>query len=158
MTRTTAGIAALIAAVVIGLLIYSSERGTPEPPPAPRAARPVPPAPPPPYEYADPAGENRLESGQRVVFSEEDLAPGQRVVLHLVAPPPPDDVAALSVRLLSVDGRQLESEAVIVGDDRDTARFEFDAEFLSRGGRYLVEMKTSERTHFPLRRYVIEVR
>jgi hypothetical protein len=168
MKRTSAGVAALIAAAVIGLLLFSREDRTPEteppPEPSPSPSQEAPHAPPEPatasaaFEYADPAGENRLASGERVVFSEGDLAPGQPVVLHLLVPAPPGDVEALSVRLLSVDGRQLETEAVIVGNDRDAARLEFDAAFLSRSGRYLVEMKTKERTHLPLRRYVVEVR
>jgi len=161
MKRASVGLAALIAAVAIGLLIFSREDREPvsEKTEAPAAAAQAPaastPSGPP---RADPAGENRVESGETVVFSETDLAAGQPVVVYLLMPEPPPDVGALSVRLLSVDGRQLETEAVVAAGDRGAARLEFDAAFLSRSGRYLVELKTKEKTHFPLRRYVIEVR
>ncbi len=51
----------------------------------------------------------------------------------------------------------LEIRGALHEADRRSARFELQADWLSPG-RYIIEMKTTERTHFPLRRYVLEVR
>ena len=61
------------------------------------------------------------------------------------------------VRLIGPDGRVLETVGALDTDDRRSARVEIDPAFL-RPGRYVVEMKTTERSHFPLRRYALEVR
>ena len=57
-----------------------------------------------------------------------------------------------------VEGRApLQIAGAIRGEDRRVARVEIPAGWLSPG-RYIVEVRTTERTHFPIRRYPFAVR
>ena len=71
---------------------------------------------------------------------------------------PTSPAGPLPVRILAADGRILETAAAVYGDDPTRASVEIEADWLGSPGRYIVEIKTKERTHFPLRRYAIEVR
>ena len=44
------------------------------------------------------------------------------------------------------------------GQARGTTLVDVDTGWLRPSGRYLIEVKTLERSHFPLRRYALEVR
>lgn len=61
------------------------------------------------------------------------------------------------VRIVMEDGRTLETTASPAADDASGVRLEIDPDRLGPG-RHLIEVKTAEKTHFPLRRYVLEVR
>ena len=65
-------------------------------------------------------------------------------------------VEAWRCRVYAPDGRALQIEGVL-GADRLDARVETDPNFLARG-RYVVEIQTTEQSHFPIRRYAVEVR
>jgi len=71
----------------------------------------------------------------------------------------PSDLGAIPGRLLRLDGslgpRAL--EAVVAASGEQHASVELPADWLPPG-RYLVELRTRERTHLPLRRYLVEVR
>jgi hypothetical protein len=47
--------------------------------------------------------------------------------------------------------------AEVPGPDRTIASVALEVEWLSPGS-YLIELQTTERTHMPLRRYLLEIR
>ncbi|HXK24756.1 MAG TPA: hypothetical protein VMS55_18945 [Myxococcota bacterium] len=127
----------------------------PAPAAAPAAALAASPAP-----VAQPAtsDELRVASGQTIAIEASTLEPGRPVVLHLVLGEPSRSDDPRPVRILDAEdgSRNLEAKAVLE-DGRSEARFEIDPTFL-HPGRYIVEVKTTEASFFPLRRYVLEVR
>lgn len=78
-----------------------------------------------------------------------------RVSLGLAEPSA--DADPRPVHLLSIDDERVFSTEGRLDGERSVATIEIDSEWL-RPGSYLVQMKTTERSHFPLRRYVIVVR
>jgi hypothetical protein len=60
------------------------------------------------------------------------------------------------VRLIGPGGFVRHGEGA-VGEGRASARYEIDPTWLAPG-RYIIEVKTTEPSHFPLRRYALEVR
>ena len=79
------------------------------------------------------------------------------MVLRLVLGEPSRSEEPRPVRVLSLDSRVFEGQGIL-GSDLADARFEIDPAFLATPGRYIVEVKTTEQSHFPLRRYALEVR
>jgi hypothetical protein len=128
-------------------------------------AEPSPAASPAPVAPAEPAapdvavvspGNVRIESSGEVAIDASSLQPGEPVVLHLVLGEASRTEDPRPVRILSPDHRVIEGQGALDGDRREV-RFEFDSAFL-RPGRYIVEVKTTEMSHLPLRRYAIQVR
>ena len=78
-----------------------------------------------------------------------------RVSLGL--PEPSADAEPRPVRLVSQPDHRILELAGALEADRRAATIEVDPGYL-QPGTYLVEMKTTERSHFPLRRYFIVVR
>jgi hypothetical protein len=154
-------IAALVSvAAVVGFAAaqWLWPRSAPAPePPAAAAPEPPPAAPPPATPVATQQGELRLTSGGRIAIEAAALEPGRPVVLLLDLGAPSRSDEPRPVRIASEDGRVLDAQGGLEGERQD-ARVEVDPEFLSRPGRYLVEVRTTEQSPFPLRRYVIEVR
>jgi hypothetical protein len=102
-----------------------------------------------PSQPLPPSGTLELE---RAAFSASEPV---RVSLGLAEPSA--DESPRPVRLISQpDHRILEIEGAL-GAGRTAATIEVDPDYLQPGS-YLVEVKTTERSHFPLRRYVIVVR
>jgi hypothetical protein len=66
------------------------------------------------------------------------------------------DAEPRPVRLMSQDQRALEIPGAL-DSDRTAATIELDPGYL-QPGTYLVEIETTEQSHFPLRRYFIIVR
>jgi hypothetical protein len=60
------------------------------------------------------------------------------------------------VRVVAPDGRLLHAEGSI-GENPGSVGLALDTAWLLPG-RYVIEVKTVERSHFPLRRYALEVR
>jgi hypothetical protein len=60
------------------------------------------------------------------------------------------------VRVVAPDGRLLHAEGSI-GANPGSVGLALDTAWLLPG-RYVIEVKTVERSHFPLRRYALEVR
>jgi hypothetical protein len=127
----------------------------PAPAAAPEAAAPA--APPGRLAVPDASGELRIATGETIQIDLASLAPGAPVVLRLDLGVPSLDDEPRPVHVLSEQGRMFEGQGIL-GMNRDDARFEIDPAFFSAPGRYIVEVKTTELTHFPLRRYAIEVR
>jgi hypothetical protein len=118
-------------------------------PPTPPEAAPEPP---------DPDLEGLvLRSGATLEIARASLSSDEPVIVNLLLPEPSRTSEPLAVRVLAFDGRTLETRGALHEADRRSARFELQADWLSPG-RYIIEMKTTERTHFPLRRYALEVR
>jgi hypothetical protein len=103
------------------------------------------------------SGGRSVASGETLVLEAASLPAGEALVVHLLLPEPPDGDAPHAVRVLALDGRQLETRARVLGGDRRGVALELDPTWLEPG-RYIVELETTEKTHFPLRRYVVEVR
>jgi hypothetical protein len=82
--------------------------------------------------------------------------PDEALEVDLLFPEPSASREPLPARILAPDGRLLELPAGVAADAR-RARIEIPAGWLAPG-RYIIELKTTERSHFPLRRYALEVR
>ena len=102
------------------------------------------------------ASTHQLVSGQAIEISIDPHRRSQPVAFSLSLAEASTDDEPRPVRLVASDGRILELDGT-VANDRMAASIEVPAEFLSPG-RYLVEVKTTEATHFPLLRYVVVVR
>ena len=105
----------------------------------------------------DASGELRIASGETIRIDAASLVPGEPVVLRLELGEPSQSEEPRPVHVLSEEGRMFEGQGSL-GSSRTDARFEIDPAFFSAPGRYIVEVKTTELTHFPLRRNAIEVR
>ena len=62
----------------------------------------------------------------------------------------------LSVRVVSLDGRRIETTAAPAAGSGSGLRLELEPEWL-RPGRYMIEVTTAEKIPLHLRRYVLEV-
>ena len=150
-----------IAAVVLGVAVLgfgavwltsgdSRDRGSrPKAPPVPITPR-----------AAGPVGW-KVVPGETVAISVAEIAGRGPVVIDLTLGEPSANDERLSGRILSLDPERQDRERAItgwiVGEDRGTARITIPSKWL-REDRYLVEIKTTEKSHFPLRRYKIDVR
>jgi hypothetical protein len=103
------------------------------------------------------ASEFSLNSGETLEVAAASLGTEEPVILRLSLPKPSRDSAPLPARVYAPDGRMVETLAAVVGADRRTATLELTPAWLTPG-RYVVEVRTTEHTHFPLRRYVLEIR
>lgn len=63
----------------------------------------------------------------------------------------------LSVRIVSVDGRVLDTSAQARNNTDDSVQIGVDKNWL-QPGRYMIQIKTAEKTALPLRRYVLEIK
>jgi predicted phage tail protein len=97
-----------------------------------------------------------LLSGKTLVVSRESLASGRPLVVQLQLSEPEASGAQLEGRIVT-EGRTHDLSATVAGEAADLAQVEIEADWLTPG-RYVIEIHTSERSHFPLRRYAIEVR
>ena len=79
------------------------------------------------------------------------------VSLSLSLAEPSADAAPRPVTVLSIKDQRVYTTEGHLDAERIVAAVEVPADFLEPG-TYLVQMKTTERTPFPLRRYVVEVR
>lgn len=98
-----------------------------------------------------------LRSGETIEVAAGALPSGRPVILDLQLAEPSKSADSLAGRILAEGRTPLEFEGVIQGEDRGRARVGVDGDWLSPG-RYIIEIETTERTHFPLRRYALEVR
>ena len=94
---------------------------------------------------------------ERASAGDNPIGPDRPVELALVLAEPAAGVAPLSLRILDGNGRELRLHANISGDDRMSASLKIEPGWLSPGA-YLIHLRTTERTHFPLRRYPFVVR
>lgn len=143
---------ALGLALLLGLWLRGRE-GSPEPP-GPAAEQVATPAQTPPVVAG--SGVSSLDSGGTLIVPPGSLPASGVLTLELHFPEPSADAEPRPVRVYAPDGRVLERQAPLADSERRGVRLEIPAEWLSPG-HYVVEIETTERTHFPLRRYVVEV-
>jgi hypothetical protein len=98
-----------------------------------------------------------LGLGEDREIAAADLPSGQPFLLSLTVPAVSDGVGELPVRLIAEDGRVLELMGAVAPDEREQASVPIEANWLNRPGRYIIEVKTTEKSHMPLRRYAIVV-
>jgi hypothetical protein len=150
--------AGVVLAVVAGYLLPSGDDEGAAPPVAAlpeRATNPVaqPPAAPP--AAPDPA--QPVDPSTTIQLSRDKFPESGPVSVSLRLHEPSADATPRPVRIVSVrDQRVLETEGRL-DDARSAATIEVDPEWL-QPGPYLVEVKTTESSPLPLRRYVIVVR
>jgi hypothetical protein len=99
---------------------------------------------------------NRITEGGRLSIDATSLRDGDVLALGLGLPEEAQGEEPLSVRIVSVDGRRLETTAVPAAGSESGLRLEIDPKWLAPGS-YMIEVRTAEKTHFPIRRYVLEV-
>jgi len=97
-----------------------------------------------------------IEPGERLRILAADLEPGQALEVGLVLPVRHETEDPLDARLIDQGGRTYETRAVLTGSGGDYARLAVPPEWLAPGG-YLIELRVREKTHLPLRRYVLVV-
>jgi hypothetical protein len=102
------------------------------------------------------AGELPLASGEAVTLEAAALEAGTPVALRVFLGEPSKTAEPLAVRVYAADGRANRTQGLLGGDRLD-ARVEIDPAWLAPG-RNIVEVVTTERSHFPMRRYAIELR
>lgn len=154
---TRIALVALAAAAGLALSLVTSDRWRRLAPEGAAVVAPAVVAPEPPRALPPSVpGELRIASNETIQLEAASLVPGRPVVLRLVLGEPSRSQEPRPVRVVSTDSRVFEGQGIL-GEGLADARFEIDPAFLVPG-RYIVEVKTTEQSHFPLRRYVVEVR
>jgi hypothetical protein len=147
----------VLVAAIVGFVaaqwLWPRSQPAPVSPPVAQPAATQPSGPPAPLVSPD---DVRIEPGNEVAIDSKTLEAGKPVVLHLVLAEASRTEEPRPVRVLSPEGQAVEGKGTL-DDGRLEVRFEFDSAFL-RPGRYIVEVKTTEMSHLPLRRYAINVR
>jgi hypothetical protein len=105
------------------------------------------------------AGEapTRLAMGALLRLDSGALPLADDLALALELPDEARGAGPRDVRVLAPDGRVLQTRATPLPGAGSGVQLEIDPAWL-RPGRYLIEVQTAEQTHFPLRRYVLEIR
>jgi len=168
MDRRVRALLLVAGAIALAVMILGRSRSpAPEPqPPAlpetppvvgitPEAEPPLPPTLDPPVPFVRGAGPHPIESGRTVGIAAGDLPSDTPLLLDLRLPAeliPPEP----ALRVIAADGRVLET-VVQRGERADELRLPLDPAWLLPG-RYVIEVRTLERSHFPLRRFALEVR
>jgi hypothetical protein len=99
-------------------------------------------------------GPVRVESGETVAIEAQGLTGDAPVALELALP---EGVSAKSGRIVLPGLEQVRLDEDVAGQSGSVA-LALPVEQLREPGRYLVEIRTDERSPLPLRRYAIEVR
>jgi hypothetical protein len=101
---------------------------------------------------------HRIAEGGRLSLPVSDLPHNGSFALALDLPDAARGSNARPVRIVSEDGsRTLELDAAPLAGSETGVALLIDPSWLTPD-RYLIEVTTAETTHFPLRRYVLEVR
>jgi len=123
----------------------------------PGGAPEAPASPTPPGPAKQPAADFRIPDRGRLSLEAKDLPASGSVAIALDLPDEARGAEARSVQVASTDGRALQTVATIEPGEGSGVRIQLDAAWLAPG-RYMIQVETNEKTHFPLRRYVLEVR
>lgn len=153
-------------AIALAVLLLGRSRGPqpasepppPEPPPVvhidPEPGPPKPPTVDPPVPFVTGAGPHPIEKGRTLGIEAADL-PQTPLLLDLRIPAdviPPEPL----VKVTAPDGRVLETLGSAT-DPADGLRLAIDPAWLTPG-RYVIEVRTLDRSHLPLRRFALLVR
>jgi len=141
-------VVAAAAAALVGWLAGSSWAGRPEPVAAggsgPEAAR------------SAVAG-LRIEAGGRLSLERGELPRGRPLLLALAVSDEGRGTSLRTVRVVSTDGRRVDTTAVPLPGRGSGLQLGIDPDFLSPG-RYLIEVDTVSSSPLRLQRFVLEVR
>jgi hypothetical protein len=107
-------------------------------------------------QVAPPAPAQHIAAGGRLSTDAASLRDGEVLAVGLGLTDEARGGEPLSVRIVSVDGRRMETTAAPAVGSGSGLRLEIDPEWLTPG-RYMIEVRTAEKTHLPLSRYVLEV-
>jgi hypothetical protein len=119
----------------------------PETSPSPPAAKPP----------ETPEAGHRISEHGRLALETGDLPIDGPLVLALDLPDEARGSEPRPVVIASEDGRRLETMSAIAPGPGTGVHLEIDSIWLEPG-RYMISVKTAEPSHFPLRRYVLEIR
>ena len=154
MTGRRIALVLVLAGALAAFALWATRQEQPAPPvPEPPPAAVIPPAP---VEIPPLPEQPRIESGATLWIDSRKLDRSKPLTVELVLSEPSRTDEPLAVRFL-VDNGAPHVGTGLLSTDRTSARFEIDPAWLEPG-RYVVEVKTTEQSHFPLRRYAIEVR
>ena len=153
-----AGIGAL-AVVAIGIWLAASDSQEPaEPAPAvPALAKRAPKPAPSVVAPAVAAPELRIPENGRLILALDALPSDGPLALGLDLSEEARGIGDRTVRIISTDGRRLDTTARQLPGRDSGLRLEIDPSFLS-AGRYLIEVDTEEKHALQLRRYVLELK
>ncbi len=104
-----------------------------------------------------PSEPHAIAPTQTLVLERSAFPSSGPVRVSLELPETSADAEPRPVRLVSQPDHRILELSGSLESDRSAATIEIDSNYLEPG-TYLVEMKTTERSHFPLRRYFIHVR
>lgn len=100
--------------------------------------------------------DHRIAENGRLTLDASALPSDRALSLALEMPDEARGAEPRPVRVVSVDGREIETTAHPSPGSGSGVEVDIDPVWLSPG-RYLIEVKTAERTPLPLRRFVLEV-
>ncbi|MBW2294011.1 MAG: hypothetical protein JRG94_17115 [Deltaproteobacteria bacterium] len=103
-----------------------------------------------------PAPDYHIAESGRLTIKAESLRGKEMLTLGLALADEARGEAPLAVRVVAVDGRVLDITAASIDGKGGGVRLTIEADWL-RPGDYMIQIKTNEKTAFPLRRYVLEV-
>ena len=103
-----------------------------------------------------PAPALRIAESGRISIDAASLRDGEVLALGLALADEARGSEPLSVRVVSIDGRRIETTAAPAAGSGSGLRLELEPEWL-RPGRYMIEVTTAEKIPLHLRRYVLEV-
>lgn len=98
-----------------------------------------------------------LQAATMATLRSSEFPRNRPLRLGLILPVPATRFEPLEARIVDEDGRMLKTEATVQGEGKESANLEIETDWLSPG-RYLIHLTTQESSHFPLRRYPLEVR
>jgi len=150
-------VAVVVAVAVFATATWFNRSGSPERSgnTAPETMEPGPPA-------SSAAMPDPLDSALRIAehgrlrLAADALPDDGRLALVLDLPDEARGDGLRTVRIVSTDGRRIETTASPLAGAGTGVQLEIDSGFLSRG-RYMIEIDTVENSHFQIRRYVLEL-
>ncbi len=99
----------------------------------------------------------RFPTDGRLTVDEDALPTQGSLLLRLPLPLEAIGDTPRPIRIASTDGRSLETTGERSAASKGEIEFDLDLHWL-RAGRYLVEVKTAEKTPLAVRRFTLEVR
>jgi hypothetical protein len=124
----------------------------------------------PPHETVETAAQAELDAGVARIDGSIRIPDHGRLSLDLDALPEEGPLALVldlpdeargedphTLRVVSTDGRRLDTTASALAGAGTGVQLEIDSAFLTRG-RYLIEIDTTEKTALQIRRYVLELK
>ena len=103
-----------------------------------------------------PRSNHKISESGRLTIDSASIGDVDELNLSLVLAKEARGDTPLSVRIVSVDGRVLDTSAHARDSADDSVQIGVDRNWL-KPGRYMIQIKTTEKTALQLRRYVLEI-